>query len=128
MVASYVRPAVGRPEPERVNPVSSIDDLIKFRLVESMLRQPDTAVSAPELARRLGFHSVDVTAMALDEMVSAGLLRATRRGGELVYALVGDARVRAEVAELVAQGPPSLLTRLAAGSVSRIRKLLRKAT
>ncbi|HEV8634268.1 MAG TPA: hypothetical protein VG370_08535 [Chloroflexota bacterium] len=128
MVTTYVRQAVGRPEPEGVGPVSAIDDLIKFRLVESMLRQPDTAASAQGLAARLGFYSVDVTAMALDEMVSAGLLRATRRRGELVYALVGDPRVRSEVAELVAQGPPSLLTRLAAGSVSRIRKLLRKAT
>ena len=128
MVTTYVRRAVGRPESERVSPVSAIDDLIKFRLVESMLRQPDTAASARELAARLGFHSVDVTAMALDEMVSAGLLRATRRSRELVYALVADPGVRSEVAELVAQGPPSLLTRLAAGSVSRIRKLLRKAT
>ncbi|HEY3081586.1 MAG TPA: hypothetical protein VGM69_16975 [Chloroflexota bacterium] len=128
MATSVVRPTVGRPDGERISPASAIDDLIKFRLVESMLRQPDTAASAQELAGRLGFHSVDVTAMALDEMVSAGLLRATRRHGQLAYALVGDGRVRAEVAELVAQGPPSMLTRLAAGSVSRIRKLLRKAT
>jgi hypothetical protein len=128
VVASFVRPAVGQPKPEPVNPASAIDDLIKFRLVESMLRQPDTPASAEELAGRLGFHSIDVTAMALDEMVAAGLLRASRRQGQLVYTLVGAAAVRAEVAELVAQGPPSLLTRLAAGSVSRIRKLLRKAT
>jgi hypothetical protein len=127
VVTSFVRPAVARPGPERVSPASAIDDLIKFRLVESMLRQPDRPASAEELAARLGFHSIDVTTMALDEMVSAGLLRASRRHGQLAYALVGDPRVRAEVAELVAQGPPSLLTRLAAGSVSRIRKLLRKS-
>ena len=59
MVTTYVRRAVGRPESERVSPVSAIDDLIKFRLVESMLRQPDTAASARELAARLGFYSVD---------------------------------------------------------------------
>ena len=123
MAATFARrAAANRPD----DPTGAIDDLIKFRLVESLLRQPDAFVSASDLARRLGFHSVEVTAVELDDLVSAGVLRAQRRAGELTYALVADARTRGDLADLIAQGPPSLLTRLAAGSVSRIRKLLRK--
>jgi hypothetical protein len=123
MAATYVRTTVSRPP---ADPVNAIDDLVKFRLIESLLRQPDAFATAGELAARLGFHSVDVTAVELDELVSAGVLRAQRRAGELSYALVADPRVRSGLADLIAQGPPSLLTRLAAGSVSRIKKLLRK--
>jgi hypothetical protein len=124
MATTYVRSAMARAP---ASPIASIDDLIKFRLVESLLRQPDSFASAGDLARRLGFHSVEVTAVELDDLVSAGVLRAERRTGQPVrYALVGDPRTRSELADLVAQGPPSLLTRLAAGSVSRIKKLLRK--
>jgi hypothetical protein len=123
MAATYFQPT-----PARVpgDPSSAIDDLIKFRLVESLLRQPDSFVSAGDLAARLGFHSVEVTAVELDDLVSAGVLRAQRRDGVLTYGLVANARTRGELANLVAAGPPSLLTRLAAGSVSRIKKLLRK--
>ena len=123
MAATYARRTVARPP---ADPISAIDDLVKFRLVESLLRQPDAFATAGELAARLGFHSVEVTAVELDELVSAGVLRAQRRAGELSYALIADAPVRSGLADLVAQGPPSLLTRLAAGSVSRIKKLLRK--
>ena len=122
MAATFARRAAN----QSTDPTNAIDDLIKFRLVESLLRQPDAFVSAGDLARRLGFHSVEVTAVELDDLVSAGVLRAQRRSGELSYALVPDAGTRADLANLVAQGPPSLLTRLAAGSVSRIKKLLRK--
>jgi hypothetical protein len=44
----------------------------------------------------------------------------------LTYVLTGDAGVRAEVADLVAKGPPGLFNRLAAGSVARIKRLLKK--
>ena len=115
-------PLAARP-PER--PVEAIDDLIKFRLVESMLRQPDLATTAADLASKLGFHSVELTGGALDELVAAGLLRASRRGGVLTYVLVPDDSVRAEVTELVAKGPPGLFNRLAAASVSRIKRLLK---
>ena len=91
-----------------------------------MLRQPDALTTASELAGKLGFHSVELTGAALDELVDAGVLRASRRGGTLTYALTGDADVRAEVADLVAKGPPGLFNRLAAGSVTRIKRLLKK--
>jgi len=81
-------------------PTGAIDDLIKFRLVESMLRQPDLATTAADLAARLGFHSVELTSGALDELVEAGVLRASRRGGVLTYALVAEGPVRAEIATL----------------------------
>lgn len=124
MATTYVRTGVA---PAPAGPTAAIDDLMKFRLVESLLRQPDAFVSAGDLASRLGFHSVEVTAVELDELVSAGVLRADRRAGAPVaYALAPDARTRAQLADLVAKGPPSLMTRLAAGSVSRIKKLLRK--
>ena len=124
MATTYIRGSVVRAP---ADPLAAIDDLIKFRLVESLLRQPDVFVSAGDLASRLGFHSVEVTAVELDDLVSAGVLRAQRPAGEPVrYALVADERTRGQLADLVAQGPPSLLTRLAAGSVSRIKKLLRK--
>ena len=126
MATSYLRPALAGAPSERPSPTGAIDDLIKFRMIDSLLRQPDAFVSAADLAARLGFHSVEVTAVELDDLVSAGVLRAQRRDGVLTYALVADARTRAELADLVAQGPPSLMTRLAAGSVSRIKKLLRK--
>ena len=89
-----------------------------------MLRQPDAPTTSGDLARRLGFHSVELTGAALDELVDAGVLRASRRSGALTYALTGDPRVRGEVADLVAKGPPGLFNRLAAGSVTR---MLRKA-
>lgn len=91
-----------------------------------MLRQPDVVSTADELAQRLGFHSVELTGVALDELVAAGVLRATRSGGVLTYVLAGDAEIRAEVAEMVAKGPPGLFNRLAAGSVARIKRLLKK--
>jgi hypothetical protein len=91
-----------------------------------MLRQPDSPTTAGELAQKLGFHSVDLTGAALDELVGAGVLRASRRSGTLTYAMSGDSDVRAEVADLVAKGPPGLFNRLAAGSVARIKRLLKK--
>lgn len=121
MVATFARATAPSTPPE---PRAAVDDLIKFRLLESLLRRPDAFVSAADLAQKLGFHSIDVTASELDELVSAGLLRARRDGDELSYALVVDERTRAELTDLVAQGPPSLLTRLAAGSVSRIKNAL----
>ena len=126
MATRYARargPAAERRTPE---PTEAIDDLIKFRLVESMVRQPDSATTAAELAAKLGFHSVELTGAALDELVAAGVLTASRRGGALTYALARDQLVRNEVAELVAKGPPGLFNRLAAGSVSRIKRLLKK--
>lgn len=91
-----------------------------------MLRQPDAATTANELATKLGFHSVVLTGTALDELVDAGLLTASRSAGALTYALTGDVGVRTEVAELVAKGPPGLFNRLAAGSLARIKRLLKK--
>src|SRR5687768_12532630 len=99
MATTYLRPTPARAP---ADPSGAIDDLIKFRLVESLLRQPDAFVSAGDLAARLGFHSVEVTAVELDELVSAGVLRAQRRAGELTYGLVANARTRAELANLVA--------------------------
>ena len=126
MATGFIRAtdrATGEPP---VDPVSAIDDLIKFRLVESMLRQPDAPTTTVELASRLGFHSVEVTGSALDELVSAGLLRGARRGGALTYAIAADPVLRSEVADLVAKGPPGLFNRLAAASVSRVKRLLKK--
>lgn len=91
-----------------------------------MLRQPDAATTANELASKLGFHSVELTGTALDELVDAGVLTASRTGGALTYALSSDAGVRTGMADLVAKGPPGLFNRLAAGSVARIKKLLKK--
>ena len=114
------------PTPPSAGPTESIDDLIKFRLVESMLRQPDAATTATELAGKLGFHSVELTGTALDELVDAGVLTASRSGGALTYALINDGEMRAGMADLVAKGPPGLFNRLAAGSVARIKRLLKK--
>jgi hypothetical protein len=126
VATSFVRATIHAAESTATDPISAIDDLIKFRLVESMLRQPESPTTAGDLAAKLGFHSIDLTGMALDEMVGAGLLGASRRGGILSYALVADPSIRSEVADLVAKGPPGLFNRLAAGSVSRIKRLLRK--
>lgn len=106
---------------------SGIDDLIQYRLIESLLRQPDAAATAGELATRLGFHSVDLTETALDELALAGLLAVATRDGALVYSLRPEPALRAELADLVAAGPPGLFNRLAAQSVVRIKRLLRKA-
>lgn len=127
MATSYARIDTRHNEAPPGDPVAAIDDLIKFRLVESMLRQPHAPATAAELAGKLGFHSVEVTGMALDELVAAGVLVASRQCGPLTYALVADEDVRAGVAGLVAKGPPGLFNRLAAGSVSRIKRLLRKS-
>lgn len=126
MVANFVRAAgqTAAAPPDDLGDV--IDDLIKFRLVESLLRQPDVPTTAADLAGRLGFHSVELTAIALDELVGAGVLSAGRRDGDLAYRLVADPDVRIQITELVAAGPPGLFNRLAAGSVSRIKRLLRK--
>lgn len=127
MVANIARATSGQPAVgARTGLGEVIDDLIKFRLVESMLRQPDVPATAAELAGRLGFHSVELTAGALDELVGVDVLCSNRRDGVLTYRLVGSPEVRAEIAELVAAGPPGLFNRLAAGSVSRIKRLLRK--
>jgi hypothetical protein len=104
----------------------AIDDLIKFRLVESLLRQPDAPASAVELAGRLGFHSVEVTGMALDELATAGVLASARRDGQLCYLVRSDPPLRSELTDLVAAGPPGLFNRLAAASVVRVKRLLRK--
>lgn len=117
-----------RPVADRRSAIGAIDDLIKFRIVEALLRQPDVPVSAAELATQLGFHSVAVTSVELDELVSAKIARSSRIASELRYGLVADRRARAELADMIAQGPRSLLSRLAAGSVSRIKKLLRKTS
>ena len=103
----------------------AVDDLIKFRLVESLLAQPEQPARADELARRLGFHSVELTAMALDELAEDRLLSVSRRDGELTYLVRPDPPLRAELAELIAAGPPGLFNRLAAASVKRIKRLLR---
>lgn len=125
MVTGIVRPAARREQ--ALDPTAAIDDLIKFRVVEAMLRRPDTPVSATEIASSLGFHSAELTGMAMDELVDAAVLGSCRRDGELRYRIVGDPRVRAEVAHMVAMGPPSLFTRLAAGSVKRIRRILHRS-
>ncbi|HZQ97685.1 MAG TPA: hypothetical protein VFC93_02600 [Chloroflexota bacterium] len=125
MAASYLRASPRTTADVPAAPTEAIDDLIKFRLVESMLRQPDRPADAAELASRLGFHSVELTAVALDELVAAGVLRAARRGGVLGYVLAPDGAVRAAVADLVAKGPPGLFNRLAAASAARIKRLLK---
>jgi hypothetical protein len=91
-----------------------------------MLRQPDAPTTAGELAQKLGFHSVDLTGIALDELVDAGVLRASRQSGALTYVVTGDRDVRGQVTDLVAKGPPGMFNRLAAGSVARIKRLLKK--
>jgi hypothetical protein len=65
--------------------------------------------------------------MALDELAGAGVLAAGRRDGALAYTVRPEPPLRAELADLVAAGPPGLFNRLAAGSVVRIKRLLRKA-
>lgn len=126
MATSIVSAKAGHGTLEQGSTANAIDDLIKFRLIESMLRQPDVWASADELARRLGFHSVEYTGLALDELVFARVLQAERVCGELRYGLVADARVRGQLAELIAAGPPNLFNRLAAGSVQRVKRLLGK--
>jgi hypothetical protein len=126
VATGYVPARVAGSSLERPSAAEAIDDLIKFRLVESLLRQPDAPATAEELAARLGFHSVEVTAMALDELAEAGVLASARRAGELGYAVRPDRRLRGELADLIAAGPPGLCNRLAAASVARIRRLLRK--
>ena len=126
MATGFVRAGIAGSSPERVAPAEAIDDLIKFRLVESLLRQPDAPATAAELAGRLGFHSVEVTAMALDELAESGVLASTRRAGALAYLVRAEPRLRSELANLVAAGPPGLFNRLAAASVARIKRLLRK--
>jgi hypothetical protein len=126
VATGYVPARVAGSSLERASAAEAIDDLIKFRLVESLLRQPDAPATAEELAARLGFHSVEVTAMALDELAEAGVLASARRAGELSYVVRPNRRLRSELADLIAAGPPGLFNRLAAASVARIRRLLRK--
>jgi hypothetical protein len=126
VATGYVPAGVARSAVEPASAAETIDDLIKFRLVESLLRQPDAPATAVELASRLGFHSVEVTAMALDELAESGVLASTRRAGELGYVVRPEPRLRRELADLVAAGPPGLFNRLAAASVVRIKRLLRK--
>ena len=126
MATGYIPARIARSHRERASATEAIDDLIKFRLVESLLRQPDAPATAAELAGRLGFHSVEVTAMALDELAEAGVLASTRRAGQLGYLVRAEPRLRAELADLVAAGPPGLFNRLAAASVQRVKRLLRK--
>jgi hypothetical protein len=126
VATGFVPARIGRPSLERETAAEAIDDLIKFRLVESLLRQPDAPASAAELAGRRGVHSVEVTAMARDELAEAGVLTSSRRAGPLAYQVGADPRLRRELADLVAAGPPGLFNRLAAASVARIKRLLRK--
>ena len=126
MATGYVPARVARSPLERASAAEAIDDLIKFRLVESLLRQPDAPATAVELAGRLGFHSVTLTGMALDELTDAGVTLASRQQGELTYCLNPDQPLRVELADLVAAGPPGLFNRLAAASVLRVKRLLRK--
>jgi hypothetical protein len=125
VATGFVPARIARSSLEQVPAAEAIDDLIKFRLVESLLRQPDAAATAAELAGRLGFHSVEVTAMALDELAEAGVLASTRRSGALAYLVRAEPRLRSELANLVAAGPPGLFNRLAAASVARIKRALR---
>ena len=125
MASGFVPARIGRSRVDAAT-AEAIDDLIKFRLVESLLRQPDLPATASELAGRLGFHSVEVTGMALDELAESGVLASTRRAGALAYLVRAEPRLRSELANLVAAGPPGLFNRLAAASVARIKRLLRK--
>lgn len=126
MATTLPRTRIELAQPRAISASDAIDDLIKFRLIESMVRQPDRTTTPAELAARLGFHSVELTGAALDELVEAGLVRARRDAGTLSYRLVADQRVHAEIAELIAKGPPGMFNRLAAGSVRRVKKLLGK--
>ena len=126
MATGYIPAGVSRRSSEAPTGAEAVDDLIKFRLVESLLRQPDQPATAADLATRLGFHSVDVTGMALDELTDAGVTVAARSRGELTYRLRPEPPLRAELADLVAAGPPGLFNRLAAASVVRIKRLLKK--
>jgi hypothetical protein len=126
VATGYVPAGVSRRASDAPTGAEAVDDLIKFRLVESLLRQPDQPATAAELAARLGFHSVDVTGMALDELTDAGVAIASRPLGELTYRLSPDPPLRVELADLVAAGPPGLFNRLAAASVVRIKRLLKK--
>jgi hypothetical protein len=127
VATGYASAAASGPDVPR-GAASAVDDLIKLRLVESLLAQPEQPAGADELARRLGFHSVELTAMALDELAEDRVLSVSRRDGELTYLVRPDPPLRAELAELVAAGPPGLFNRLAAASVKRIKRLLRSGT
>jgi hypothetical protein len=126
VASGYVPARIGQSRAAPTSATEAIDDLIKFRLVESLLRQPDAPATAAELAARLGFHSVEVTAMALDELAEAGVLAGARRDSAIAYMVRAERPLRCELADLVAAGPPGMFNRLAAGSVARIRRLLRK--
>lgn len=124
MATGYV-PARASQSEVPASAASAVDDLVKFRLIEAMLGQPGRPATAGELATRLGFHSVELTGVALDELTGDGLLSASRRDGELGYLLRPDEPLRAELVALIAAGPPGLFNRLAAASVLRIKRLLR---
>lgn len=126
MATEYMPASTPASQRELADASEVVDDLIKFRLVDAMLASPDELSSAAALAERLGFHSVEVTGMALDELVSDGVLRAQRRHSDIEYQLAPDQTLRAELSRLVSRRPPSVINRLSAASVARVKRLLRK--
>ncbi len=80
-------------------PLGAIDDLIKYRIVELLLAQPRGG-DATAIARSLGFHSVDLTAAALDELVGAGICDEDRESGTTVYRLAAGALTFAEIRQV----------------------------
>jgi hypothetical protein len=110
--------------------LGAIDDLTKYRIVEFLLGRP-LGGDADFIARSLGFHSVELTASALGDLVEAGICAEDAERAPGVFRLAYGALTRSEIRQLRASranggADSTLLRTLATRSLRGARERARK--
>jgi hypothetical protein len=104
-----------------------VDDLTKYRILEYLYESDGDGADVWSLATALGFHSLDQTASAVEELYRSGLLWLEWNSGRPARCgLTAATVVRSTIGELFALGrfsksTPELLARLARRSLDRVR-------
>ncbi|MGQ9676422.1 MAG: hypothetical protein ACUVX1_12240 [Chloroflexota bacterium] len=105
---------------------NAVDDLVKYNVVRFLYQHPATVGDASLFATALGFYSIPKTQVALEQLVTAGILNKwTGPGvGETVYGLTDDERVLGRLEKLCELRPDSsdyrlVLSVLASKSLKR---------
>ncbi len=106
-----------------------VDDLTKYRVVQFLYQHPGSVAEVGFLMAALGFHSLQQTVVALEELEASGVVWLERpRDGDVVCGLVDAPVVRATISRLLdlnrgpSEASSSLLERLARRSLARVRQ------
>lgn len=104
-----------------------VDDLTKYRIVQYLYQHPGSAAEVGFLVAALGFHSLEQTMIALEELASSGVIWLERsRGGDVICGIADSPIVKARIGRLLVLNrmpseASSLLEHLARRSLARVR-------